>query len=195
MPKTENPQPLQYGTVYHIVNRGNNKGNIFNEERNYVHFLNLWKKHIAPVADTYGYCLLKNHFHAMIFVKNQADIEVERSPSQAFSNFFNAYAQGFNKAYSRVDALFKHPFGRIIVDDAAYQNHLLLYIQTNAQKHGFVEDFKQYPHSSYHSHLSNAPTLLLRDEVLSWFGGREGYIQAHEDYKEGLDRRFYLEEE
>jgi hypothetical protein len=32
------PTPLQYGEYYHIYNRGNNRENIFIEERNYPYF-------------------------------------------------------------------------------------------------------------------------------------------------------------
>ncbi len=30
----------------------------------YHHFLKLYARHVAPVADTYAYCLLRNHFKA-----------------------------------------------------------------------------------------------------------------------------------
>ena len=54
------PSPLLYDTCYHIYNRGNNRENIFVQERNYEHFLNLYAKHIEPVAETFAYCLLRN---------------------------------------------------------------------------------------------------------------------------------------
>ena len=40
--------PLTYGAFYHIYNRGNNRENIFVQERNYTYFLGLWWKHISP---------------------------------------------------------------------------------------------------------------------------------------------------
>jgi len=54
--------PLTYGSFYHIYNRGNNRENIFREERNYIYFLKLYTKYIIPVADTFAYCLLKTIF-------------------------------------------------------------------------------------------------------------------------------------
>ncbi len=44
-----NPIPLQYGLYYHIYSRGNNRENIFIEERNYRYFLQLYLKYIEPV--------------------------------------------------------------------------------------------------------------------------------------------------
>ncbi len=69
------PSPLVYDTHYHIYNRGINRENIFIEQRNYEHFLNLYATHIEPVAETFAYCLLKNHFHILVRVKSQDEIE------------------------------------------------------------------------------------------------------------------------
>ncbi|MBE9507489.1 MAG: hypothetical protein IMY86_05515, partial [Chloroflexi bacterium] len=69
------PVPLQYGGYYHIYNRGNNREDIFVEERNYLHFLRLYAKYIGPVADTYAYCLLRNHFHFLVRIKTVGEQE------------------------------------------------------------------------------------------------------------------------
>ena len=55
--------PLQLGKYYHIYNRGNNREDLFIDERNYHYFMRLYTKYIQPIADTYAYCLLCNHFH------------------------------------------------------------------------------------------------------------------------------------
>ncbi len=68
------PAPLLYDTYYHIYNRGNNRENIFIQEGNYVHFLNLYGKYIPPIADTFAYCLLRNHFHFLIRIKSEQEI-------------------------------------------------------------------------------------------------------------------------
>ena len=67
------PVLLQPGRYYHIYNRGNNRENLFLEERNYRHFLKLYARYVAPVADTYAYCLLKNHFHLLVRIKEIAE--------------------------------------------------------------------------------------------------------------------------
>lgn len=63
------PIRLIPGRFFHIYNRGNNREDLFREERNYALFLRLYAFHIAPIADTYAYCLLKNHFHFLVRVK------------------------------------------------------------------------------------------------------------------------------
>ena len=78
--------PLEYGKYYHIYNRGNNRENIFFEDRNYHYFLKLYAKHVEPVADTYAYCLLYNHFHFLVRIKTVEEQEAWRraqTPPQA----------------------------------------------------------------------------------------------------------------
>lgn len=62
-------QPLDLGVTYHIYYRGNNGETIFPEEQNYANFMQLYSKYIAPIADTFAYCLLRNHFHFLIRIK------------------------------------------------------------------------------------------------------------------------------
>jgi len=68
---------IEEGFFYHIYNRGNNGGNIFFDEENYTYFLQLLAKYILPVAEIYAYCLLKNHFHILVRIKENYEIKRE----------------------------------------------------------------------------------------------------------------------
>ncbi|HRQ29793.1 MAG TPA: hypothetical protein PLU49_06935 [Saprospiraceae bacterium] len=59
--------PLLPGRYYHIFNRGINRQGIFYDEDNYKYFLHKYAEKMTGYFDTYGYCLLENHFH--LFVK------------------------------------------------------------------------------------------------------------------------------
>jgi REP element-mobilizing transposase RayT len=182
------PAPLQNGAYYHIYNRGNNRETVFLDERNYRHFLQLYAKYVEPVADTYAYCLLPNHFHFLMRIRTEEEIhETLRvsptlrvlQPSRQFAHLFNAYAKAINRAYGRTGSLFQHPFGRIVVDSQAYLLQLTAYIHQNPQKHGLVSDFRAWTYSSYPALLSTRPTHLKREEVLGWFNGLVGFEAFH----------------
>ncbi len=217
----KNIELLEPDRIYHIYNRGINGENIFKEERNYRYFLEKYAQYIEPIADTFAYCLLKNHFHIAIRTRSEAEIidfyvkkktkiledtntntnagrvqnptsvEISIEPieikipstpliiGKQFSDLFNSYAQAINKAHARTGKLFEDPFRRILVDSDAYFTELIYYIHFNPQRHGFVKDFRAYPHSSYHSHLSNAMTRLRRGEVWDWFGNRNEFERFH----------------
>ena len=57
--------------------------------------------------------------------------------------------------------------------------HLVSYIHRNPERHGFVKDYRDWPHTSYRALLSNQPTRLRREELLEWFGGAAAFQQFH----------------
>jgi hypothetical protein len=61
--------PLEENKFYHIYNRGNNRGNLFYNEGNYEFFLRKYDEYLSEFIDTYAFCLLPNHFHFLIGVK------------------------------------------------------------------------------------------------------------------------------
>jgi putative transposase len=151
--------------------------------------LQLYAKHIEPVAETYAYCLLRNHFHvfARIRVDDPKDpkglerpLGSESFASRSFSNFFNAYAKAINKAYGRTGSLFQHPLGRVPVLSPAHLTRLVCYIHFNPQRHGLISDFREWPYSSYCAHLSSQTTHLKRETVLGWFDGPASFAATHE---------------
>ncbi len=167
---------LQPGCMYHIFNRGNNKENIFKEPDNYRYFLKLLKKYIAPLADIHCYCLLPNHFHILAYTKADSTAKLI---TQAFSNFFNAYTKAVNKVFNRTGSLFQERFGRKLITNESYYTGVIFYIHSNPQKHKLINDFTKYPYSSYQSLLSTMPTMLMREQVLNWFGNKEQFEKFH----------------
>ncbi len=176
--------PLQPGCYYHIYNRGNNREDLFRQERNYRYFLQLYARHVIPVAVTFAYCLLRNHFHLLVRIRETlqtsqvsetCEVLTPRQISQHFSNLFNAYSKAINKAYGRTGSLFEERFGRIEVTSDRHFLQLIFYIHFNPQKHGFVRDFGEWPWSSYHTLRAAGDTKLNRAEVLDWFGGSTGF--------------------
>ena len=60
---------IEKGHIYHIYNQGNNRQKIFFNRENYFFFLGKMKEYIMPYADIMAWCLMPNHFHWMVYVK------------------------------------------------------------------------------------------------------------------------------
>jgi len=83
-------EALQPNTSYHIFNHANGFENVFREEENYRFFLEKYRVFITPVAETYGYCLLPNHFHLVIRIRKREVIEeIIRNKKESTSNYFS----------------------------------------------------------------------------------------------------------
>lgn len=135
----------------------------------------------------YAYCLMDNHFHLLIIIKDDGEIV-----TQALSNLFNAYAKAFNKANNRTGSLFEKHFKRIRINDENYLRQLIVYIHLNP-KHHFDVDFSNFKFSSYKAYLSDKETKLERVKVLELFGDRENFIFTHQQKNDLINEQLALE--
>jgi putative transposase len=184
--------PLDFGNYYHIYNRGNNGIDIFFENGNYEYFLKLYHQYIHPIAETFAWCLMKNHFHFLVYIRNEKEVLIDSleystvdkprvlDPSKQFGHLFNAYTQAINKKYNRTGSLFEIPFERKPVTSEKYLKNLIYYIHHNPVHHGFTKTINEYPWSSYGSMISDKPTKLKREEVIEIYGSKENFIAYHQ---------------
>ena len=196
--------PFLEENYYHIICKSLNNQLLFVNNENKRFFLQRYKFYLHPFSSTLAYCLLNNHVHFIIkmltisqvidqlrasaqsitinqrhFLDNPVNEQLDILMERQFNSFFVSYTKSFNNYYKRKGNLFQNPFKRVYLKDEMQTTQAIIYVHANAQKHKLVNDFAAYRWSSYTSILSNHATLLSRDEVLSWFGGKEGFIQAH----------------
>ncbi|PLW98517.1 MAG: hypothetical protein C0593_05500 [Marinilabiliales bacterium] len=67
-------EPLEYGRYYHLYNHGVGNRDLFPIEENYEYFLELYVKYIVPIADTFAWALMKNHFHILLRLKDFEEV-------------------------------------------------------------------------------------------------------------------------
>lgn len=189
--------PLLPGQSYHLFSRATGDERLFLSEENYHFFLRKIKQHTASVCDLYCYALLPNHFHLLVRIKENEVLvthfkEVKKRPfdeekddlpdfvMERFSNCLNSYTKSFNKVNSRKGSLFMDYMKRSKVCKDTDFTNFVWYIHKNAVHHRLVKQVGAWPHDSYCSLLSDAPTSLLREDVINWFGGKEEFIQFHQ---------------
>ena len=192
-------QPIIEGQYFHIYNRGVNGEDLFKEERNYRYFLQQYKFYCSDVLETLAYCLLKNHFHLLVYVKENVEVPrkdgqgmFKMNASKQLGHFFNSYAQSINKAYQRTGPLFESPFERKWVDNESYLMSMIYYCHRNAQHHGFVNDFREWEFSSYNEIIKNDNSLVAAEKVIQRFGSISAFEDAHKIYSENKELDKYL---
>jgi putative transposase len=68
-------EPMFPDRIYHVINHANGFENIFANQDNYRYFLQQYAKYIFPIARTYAYCLMPNHFHLLIRIRSEEELE------------------------------------------------------------------------------------------------------------------------
>jgi REP element-mobilizing transposase RayT len=182
MAKTEHYfTKFEAGCVYHVYNRTVSNELLFRNDDNYFFFLKKYDQYLSDYVETYAWCLMGNHFHLMIRVKENLHKEetIEHFISTQFKRLFQSYALAYNKQFQRNGSLFQNPFKRSIVANEKYFSQLLFYIHSNPTHHEIVKDFRDYKWSSYQTILSSAPTKLKRKIVLNWFSDEHDFIEFH----------------
>ena len=190
---------------YHIFNRGINGDVIFKSDHNKNFFLQKITQLLVPVCDLYSYCLLSNHFHLLIKVKSEKELNLfaktqlnnitkaekglhslQNIFSKQFSRVFNSYSQAFNKENNRHGALIEFPFRRKEIISEEYLRNTIIYIHQNPQLHSITDNFRQFKYSSYQTILSNKPTSIARNEVIELFDNAENFIICHQKIEDEM---------
>ena len=138
--------------IFHVMMRGINHQNIFEDEEDYYRFLTTldamaqaYEPDGTPAGRNYtlyAYCLMSNHFHLLIR-------EREDSLAMAVKRIASSYVYYYNHKYLRDGHLFRDRFKSEPVNDMAYFTVLLRYIHQNPVKAGIVKDVKDYEYSSW----------------------------------------------
>jgi REP element-mobilizing transposase RayT len=185
---------FQPGKYYHLYNHANGFENIFKTEDNYRFFLQKYASYLNPIADTYCYCLMPNHFHFLIkirevdewhFINNdevstkQIIVNPEKKISQQLSNLFNSYAKSYNKAYQRKGSLFIQNIKKKEIISTEYFTNLIHYIHNNPVHHGFVTKIEDWNWSSYATLINNSNSPLKINETLNWFIDKNSFVDFH----------------
>jgi len=180
---------LQFGKVYHIFNKAIGSERLFRTETDYHFFLQKLKRFITPYAKMLSYCLIPNHFHLLVQLKEEEEItfrnfdlissEPEKIFIQRFSDLFNSYSKSYNKAYDRKGRLFLYSFKRIEVSKEDYLIYLICYIHRNPIHHGLTFNYEDWKYTSYNAFLSNKPTEIERDYILDLFGSKKEFVNFH----------------
>lgn len=219
MPSIKTITPLLGGSYYHLFNRGINKQNIFFQEKNYLFFLQLLDKYLIKYIDVLAFCLLPNHFHLVIRIKDEIIIkrtilsetqqtqngslhdnrnvlsktqqtqngsilsdeeEIGKFVSNQIKRAFISYAMAINKQENRVGALFDAKFKRLEITQQEYLQYLIFYAHYNPEKHGLINNFRNYRFSSYKSFLSKQKSKINRNLVFDIFDGKDAFLNFHE---------------
>ena len=157
---------LQPGRYYHIFNCAKNGDPLFNTEEDYKFFLKLYKANIVPVTDTYAYCLLHDHLHILVRIREDA----EGSLYKPFAMLFNGYAKGYNKQNGKEGKVFRFKLKRIEIRRETYLLEMIRYINQNARRHGVTEELSCYRYSSYRATVAGLGSIVNRDELIRHFG-------------------------
>ena len=160
--------------VYHILFRGVNQQNIFEEASDFEKL----KETIATVKqdlnfEIYAYCFMNNHVHIVLKEKSLGDI------SLIMKRILTKYARWYNIKYGRSGALIANRYKSVSVEIDEYFLQLIRYVHQNPIKAGIAEKVEDYPYSSFIEYI-NESDLTNTDFLLQMISLKE-FVDYHEE--------------
>lgn len=191
------------GAFYHAIVRGNQRQNIFQDDKDraiYLERLEHYRKRYD--CKLYAYVLMSNHVHLLI--------ETQKIPlSKIMQGIQFTYTQYYNRRHRTVGHLFQGRYKAILCDRDSYLLELVRYIHLNPARLKRPKDPWKYPWSSHRAYLGKRTAVEMDTKwVLGQFGRasaqarqayrkfmEEGIGQGHIDqYYEVVDQRFLGDE-
>lgn len=201
---------ITQGEHYHIFNRGNDKQDIFFEERDWIRFLFLVLYFQSPVSfENLSRPVSSFVKHRVFNINNQITEKIavnryveltgfafvpnhfhlmvhekkENGISQYMQRVLNAYTKYFNTKYKKVGHLFQGPFKAVHVESNEQLLHLSAYIHRNPRE---IKNWKNrehlYPFSSYQDYFQeNRWGKLLENKIIM------DQFSSGDDYKKFTD--------
>jgi putative transposase len=153
------------GGTYHVFSRGSNQLGVYFDDFDYSDFLEL----LARLVDRddwllYAYCLMPNHFHLLLTVR-------EAGLSNGMRELNGGFSRRTSLKYGRTAHLFKNRFGLVTVETEVQFLRSARYIVLNPVAAGLCAHPRQWRWSSYRATagLERAPRWLAVGDLLKSF--------------------------
>lgn len=150
------PRILLSNVYYHVINRGNQKQNVFLENLDFEVYLNLLKHYKKKYAfKLFGYCLMPNHIHMILKPKQPKML------AKFMQSLTQAYTMWFNKKYKKQGHLWQGRFKSMVIQKDDYFLECIYYIEANPVRSKLVSSPTDYLWSSYRDRVFGNKNGLL----------------------------------
>ncbi len=132
------------GFVYHILNRGNGKQQVFHRNQDYEAFTNLMRevKDRYPVK-VFAYCLMPNHFHMILM-----PVHAEKL-SKWMQWLMTSHVRYHHRHYKTSGHIWQGRFKSFIIQKDNYLLTALRYVEGNPVRAGLVSSARNWLWSSH----------------------------------------------
>src|SRR5438045_7710422 len=137
------------GLSLHVIQRGNNGGDIFAATADYLRLLTLiGDASRRERVDIHGFVLMTTHFHLLVTTQG------EKTLARFMQRVNGQYAQYYNRQHGRIGTVWNGRYRGILMRDERQWLTCLRYIDQNPVRAHMVETADRYRWSSYLAHAS-----------------------------------------
>ena len=144
------PRVEYSGAFYHVITRGNQRQNLFRDDKDREFYLDRLEQYRKRYGFTiYAYVLMSNHVHLLI--------ETGKTPlSKIMQGLQFSYTRYFNRRYRKIGHLFQGRYRAIICDRQEYLLELVRYIHLNPARTKQPSVLDEHRWSNHRAYLGAA---------------------------------------
>jgi putative transposase len=147
------------GFVYHILNRGNGKQEVFHKDQDYKVFTYLMgEAKIRYSVKIFAYCLLPNHFHMVLMPLRAEEL------SKWMQWLMTSHVRRYHRHYGTCGHVWQGRFKSFLIQEDSHLLAVLRYVEANPVRAGLVGSAKEWLWSSHKERTGEEPRLLM-DEI------------------------------
>ena len=191
------PLRVEYpGAWYHVACRGNQRGRIFDDEKDRLRFLKALAESVESFnVEVHCYVLLDNHFHLLLRTP-------EANLGRFMQRFNTAYITYYNLRHHKSGHLYQGRYKAILVEADEYLLELSRYIHLNPVRFKKYREtpieekskiLKEYRWSSLPGYIKigSREKYVCHNEVLAYMGGddKKGRQRYRDFVLGGLSRK------
>ena len=136
-------RPVGDGLIYHVIDRGNNRQNVFHKDADFQAFLKaLGDLKERKPFELYGYCLLNNHFHLLLR-------PLAAPISRIMQSLLVSHTQRYHKQHRSGGHVWQGRFKSPVIQNDEHLLTVLRYIEANPLRANLVVRADDYAWSSY----------------------------------------------
>ena len=157
------------GGIYHIINRGNMKMQVFDNKEDYEYFLELLEIGTKrEKVEIHAYCLMPNHFHLLLVPKE------EKSLSRLMQWVMTSHVRYYHKKNKTSGHIWKGRYKSFMVEKESYYLTLIRYIESNAHRTKLTQKAEEWKYGSLYERVTkkrellNEPYVELYDEWVQY---------------------------
>lgn len=157
------PRLVVPGQPHHLIQRGNNRQRIIQDEQDCAAFLK-WLREAAKLFKVaiHAYVLMPNHLHLLVTPDAATGLG---KMMQWIGRYYVPY---FNQKYARVGTLWQGRYRAAVIDSERYFLICTRYIELNPVRADLVSRPEQYAWSSYAHHAGIKSDPYITDHPLYW---------------------------
>lgn len=158
---------------HHVIQRGNNRQNIFSTPAHFQYFLALLEEQSRKYeVAVHAYVLMNNHFH--LLATPMADNQGLPRMMQAVGR---SYVRYFNDLTERSGTLWEGRYRSTLIQAEPYFLACQAYIDLNPVRAGITPEAADYPWSSHAHYVGMRPDKLITPHALVWALGNTPFAR------------------